>query len=320
MRNLLAPLALGGLLMLSALSHAAQSAPDALRIGYQKGSVSMVLAKSHQLLEQRYPSTKISWVEFPAGPQMLEALNVGSIDIGSTGDIPPIFAQAAGADLVYVGAEPPKPKAEVILVAENSPIKNVAQLKGHKVAFQRGSSSHNLLLRALQQAGLTFNDIQAVYLAPADARAAFQQGNVDAWAIWDPYYSAALQQGGARVLKDGTDLKQTGSFYLASRPYAQKNGAFIEGVLQTFSQADALTLSQRAQSITLLAKIMGLPEAVIASYLDHRPPTTITPVSAETAARQQQTADLFYENKLVPKKVDIRARIWQPAALQGAKS
>ncbi len=75
---------------------------------------------------------------------MLEALNVGSIDLGSTGDIPPIFAQAAGADLVYVGVEPPKPKAEVILVAENSPIKTVADLKGHKVAFQKGSSSHNL--------------------------------------------------------------------------------------------------------------------------------------------------------------------------------
>lgn len=320
MHNLFRTIALGGLLTLSALSHAAQSAPDALRIGYQKGSVSMVLAKSHQLLEKRYPNTNISWVEFPAGPQMLEALNVGSIDLGSTGDIPPIFAQAAGADLVYVGSEPPKPKAEVILVAENSPIKTVAELKGRKVAFQKGSSSHNLLLRTLQQAGLKFSDIQPVYLAPADARAAFQQGNVDAWAIWDPYYSAALQQASARVLKDGTDLKQTGSFYLASRPYAEKNGAFISGVLDTFSQADALTLSQRPQSITLLAKTMGLPEAVIASYLDHRPPTTITPVSSETAARQQQTADLFYENKLVPKKVDIRTRIWLPATAQGAKS
>ena len=236
----------------------------------------------------------------------MEALNVGSIDIGSTGDIPPIFAQAAGADLVYIGAEPPKPKAEVILVAQGSPIHNVAELKGKKVAFQKGSSSHNLLLRALQLAGLKFSDIQPVYLAPADARAAFQQGNVDAWAIW--------------VLTDGTDLKQTGSFYLASRPYAERNGAFIEGVLDTFTQADALTHSQRAQSITLLAKTMGLPEAVIASYLDHRPPTAVTPVSAETAARQQQTADLFYENKLVPKKVDIRARIWQPTATQGAKS
>ena len=250
---------------------------------------------------------------------MLEALNVGSIDLGSTGDIPPIFAQAAGADLVYVGVEPPKPKAEVILVPENSPIKTVADLKGHKVAFQKGSSSHNLLLRALQQAGLKFTDIQATYLTPADARAAFQQGNVDAWAIWDPYYSAALLQGGVRVLKDGTDLKQTGSFYLAARPYAEKNGSFIQGVLDTFSQADALTISQREQSITLLAKTMGLPEPVIATYLDHRPPTTITPVSASVATLQQQTADLFYDNRLVPKKIDIRQRIWQPTQQEGAK-
>ncbi|MRS13693.1 aliphatic sulfonate ABC transporter substrate-binding protein [Enterobacteriaceae bacterium RIT691] len=318
-RPSLRTLALSGLLTLSAWSHAAESAPDALRIGYQKGSVSMVLAKSHQLLEQRYPNTTFSWIEFPAGPQMLEALNVGSIDLGSTGDIPPIFAQAAGADLVYVGAEPPKPKAEVILVPENSPIKSVADLKGHKVAFQKGSSSHNLLLRALQQAGLNFTDIQPAYLTPADARAAFQQGNVDAWAIWDPYYSAALLQGKVRVLKDGSDLKQTGSFYLASRPYAEKYGLFVQNVLQTFSQADALTLSQPQQSTELLAKTMGLPEAVIASYLSHRPPTAITPVSEETARRQQQTADLFYANHLVPKKVDIQSRIWQPTA-QGAKS
>lgn len=159
------------------------------------------------------------------------------------------------------------------------------------------------LLRALRQAGLKFTDIQPTYLTPADARAAFQQGNVDAWAIWDPYYSAALLQGGVRVLKDGTDLNQTGSFYLAARPYAEKNGAFIQGVLATFSEADALTRSQREQSIALLAKTMGLPAPVIASYLDHRPPTTIKPVSAEVAALQQQTADLFYENRLVPKKL-----------------
>ena len=120
-----------------------------------------------------------------------------------------------------------------------------------------------------------------------------------------------------RVLKDGTDLNQTGSFYLAARPYAEKNGAFIQGVLATFSEADALTRSQREQSIALLAKTMGLPAPVIASYLDHRPPTTIKPVSAEVAALQQQTADLFYENRLVPKKVDIRQRIWQPTQLEG---
>lgn len=310
-----------GLISLSATVTAAEPAPKQLRIGYQKGSVSMVLAKSHQYLEQRYPQTTFSWVEFPAGPQLLEALNVGSIDLGSTGDIPPIFAQAAGADLVYVGSEPAKPKAEVILVPQESPLRSVADLKGHKVAFQKGSSSHNLVLRALQKAGLKFTDIQPAYLSPADARAAFQQGNVDAWAIWDPYYSAALIHGGVRGLTDGSQLNQTGSFYLASRPFAEQNGEFLQNVLKTFSDADDLTRTQRAQSVVLLAKTMGLPEPVIASYFDHRPPTEITPVSAATAEKQQRTADLFYDNHLVPKKVDIRTRIWQPAgAAKGDKS
>lgn len=306
----------GLLLTLFALSAQAVDAPQQLRIGYQKGSVSMVLAKSHKLLEQRFPHTQIKWVEFPAGPQMLEALNVDSIDLGSTGDIPPLFAQAAGADLLYVGSEPPKPQAEVILVPKDSPIKSVADLKGHKVAFQKGSSSHNLLLRALEQAGLSFKDIQPTYLTPADARAAFQQGDVDAWAIWDPYYSAALLQGNVRVLVDGSKLNQTGSFYLATRKYTEANGAFVQQVLQGFSDADALTRSQRDQSIDLLAQAMGLPKPVIASYLDHRPPTTITPVSAHTAQAQQQTADLFYANHLMPVKVTIADRIWHPQSAQ----
>ncbi len=304
------------LLSISTTLQAASQDPEAIRIGYQKGSVSMVLAKSHQLLEQRYPHTQIRWIEFPAGPQMLEALNVGSIDLGSTGDIPPLFAQAAGADLLYVGSEPPKPRAEVILVADNSPIKKVADLKGRKVALQKGSSSHNLLLRALQQAGLSFKDIQPVWLTPADARAAFQQGNVDAWTIWDPYYSAALQQGHVRVLTDGSALNLTGSFYLATRSYAEAHGEFIQSVLDIFSQADALTQSQRAESVRLLAQSMGLPESVIDSYLDHRPPTRITPVSETTVQAQQHTADLFYQNHLLPVKLDVTSHIWRGATVE----
>ncbi|MDL4913408.1 MAG: sulfonate ABC transporter substrate-binding protein [Enterobacterales bacterium endosymbiont of Blomia tropicalis] len=300
------------LLLLGSQAQAAEAEPTQFRVGYQKGSVSMVLAKTHQMLEQRFPHTKIQWIEFPAGPQMLEALNINSIDFGSTGDIPPLFAQAAGADLLYVGSEPPKPKAEVILVAKNSPLKSVADLKGKKVAFQKGSSSHNLLLRALKQAGLNFTDIQPVYLTPADARAAFQQGDVDAWVIWDPYYSAALLQGNVRVLADGSKLNQTGSFYLATRKFTEAHGDFIQNVLKIFSDADALTVSQRQQSIELLAKAMGLPEPVIASYLDHRPPSTITTVSAKTAAAQQQTADLFYASHLMPVKVSINDRLWHP--------
>jgi len=306
---------LQGLLLLIWSATAFASDPATFRIGYQKGSVSMVLAKSHHMLEQRFPNTRIQWVEFPAGPQMLEALNIGSIDLGSTGDIPPLFAQAAGADLLYVGAEPPKPLAEVILVPKSSPLQQVSDLKGKKVAFQKGSSSHNLLLRALEQAGLSFTDIKPIYLTPADARAPFQQGDVDAWAIWDPYYSAVLLQGNARVLADGSKLKQSGSFYLATRSFTEAHGDFVQQVLATFSQADALTLSHRDESIDLLAQAMGLPKPVLASYLDHRPPTSISLVSEKTAQLQQQTADLFYQNHLMPVKVSVADRIWHgPAA------
>ncbi|MBN3261857.1 sulfonate ABC transporter substrate-binding protein [Pectobacterium brasiliense] len=296
LRQLPAILAASALLLVSA-ADAQDSEPTQLRVGYQKGSVSLVLAKSHQLLEKQFPNTKISWVEFPAGPQMLEALNVGSIDLGGTGDIPPIFAQA-----------------EVILVREDSPVKTVADLKGRKVAFQKGSSAHNTLLRALQRDGLKFTDIKPTYLTPADARAAFQQGNVDAWAIWDPYYSAALLEGGVRVLIDSSGLEKTGSFYLAGRPYAEAHGTFIRQVLDVLTKADALTISDRAQSVTLLANAVGLPEKVIETALDHRPPTTVEPLDAATIKAQQSTADLFYENRLVPVKVNIAERVWRPQA------
>ncbi|MCD5995909.1 sulfonate ABC transporter substrate-binding protein [Pseudomonas sp. CDFA 602] len=289
---------------------AAASEPDTLRIGYQKGSITLVLAKEHGLLEKRFANTNIKWIEFPAGPQMLEALNIGSLDIASTGDIPPIFAQVAGADLVYIGAEPSKPQAETILVRNESPLHSVAELKGRKVAFQKGSSAHNVVLRVLNKAGLTLKDIQPIYLTPADARAAFENGSVDAWAIWDPYYSIALNEGHSRLLANGEGLGLSGPFYTARRAFAEGNGLFIQQVLDELTAADALTRSQRTESIQILARSMGLSEAVITQYLDHRPASPSLPITPDIVRAQQATADLFYENHLVPKRVDIQQAVW----------
>jgi len=299
-------------------AQAEEKDPAVFHIAIQKGSIGLILAQSHHLLEKRFPNTKITWDQFPAGPQILEALNVGSIDFGGTGDLPPLFAQAAGADLLYVGYQPPQPKAEVILVPENSPIKTVADLKGHTVAFQKGSSSNNFVLRALQNAGLKFTDIKPINLAPSDALAAFQQHDVDAWAIWDPYYSAAFNHGGARVLLDGTTLNQTGAFYLAPRKFTEAHPQFISEVLQVLTQANGLIKTEQQQSIQLLAKSTGLPEKVIATYFTHLPDDeTIRPVDDKTEKLQQATADLFYANHLLPKPVEIKDRIWHaPAAAQ----
>ncbi|MFW3898781.1 sulfonate ABC transporter substrate-binding protein [Pseudomonas bharatica] len=297
---------LGAGLALLGLATAAVADPQELRIGYQKGSIALVLAKEHGLLEKRFARTKVQWIEFPAGPQMLEALNIGSLDVGSTGDIPPLFAQAAGADLVYIGAEPAKPSAEVILVRNDSALKQVADLKGRKVALQKGSSSHNLVLRALNKAGLGFKDIQPVYLTPADARAAFEHGSVDAWAVWDPYVSLALSEGHSRKLADGQGLGLSGPIYTARRAYAAENGEFIHSLLDQLTAAEELTRSDRAGSLKVLSASMGLPEAVVASYVDNRPPSPVLPITDAVIAAQQATADLFYENRLLPKRLEVK--------------
>lgn len=283
--------------------------PARLRLGYQKGSIALVLAKEHRLLERAYPEVTLDWLEFAAGPQMLEALNLGRLDVASTGDLPPLFAQAAGADLVYIGAEPAKPKAETLLVPANSPLLRVAELKGKRIGLQKGSSSHNLVLRLLQREGLAFSDIQPVYLAPADANAAFSQGSLDAWAIWDPYAALVLHQGQARLLADGTGLGLNGPLYTARRDYARAHGAFLNDLLAQLSQAEALTRSDREGSLDILVRLMGLDRQVVADYLDHRPPSPIGPITPEILAAQQRTADLFVSNGLLPRKVEVRAAI-----------
>ena len=166
------------------LSLPALAAERELRIGIQKYG-SLVLLKERGLLEQRLgpKGWKITWTEFPGGPQLLEALNVGAIDLGTTGEAPPIFAQAAGAPLLYVGYEPPAPAGEAILVPSGSPIADVADLKGKNVALNKGSNVHYLLVKALEKAGLKYEDVQTVFLNPSDARAAFERGSVDAWVI-----------------------------------------------------------------------------------------------------------------------------------------
>jgi sulfonate transport system substrate-binding protein len=203
--------ALAALLALPFLGAVPADASDkTVRIGYQKYGT-LVLLKGKGLLEEKLEKIgyTVTWTEFPAGPQLLEALNVGAVDFGTTGETPPIFAQAAGAPLIYIAHEPPAARGEAILVPKDSPIKTVADLKGKTVTLNKGSNVHYLLVKALEEAGLRYSDIKTSFLPPADARAAFEQGAVDAWVIWDPFQAAAEVAIEARELRNGEALLRT---------------------------------------------------------------------------------------------------------------
>jgi len=295
------------------------ASPKELRIGYQKYGT-LVILKAKGTLEQRLAplGVNVKWTEFPFGPPLLEAINVGSIDLGTVGEAPPIFALAAGADLVYVGNEPPAPAAEGILVPKDSPLKTVADLKGKKVAFAKGSNVNYFVVKVLESAGLKFSDIQPVHLAPADARAAFERGSVDAWGIWDPYLAAGQTQLGARVLADGRGVVNNYQFYLASRAYAEKHPEIVRIVVEELAKVDEWGKNNPKEVAALLAPQIGLDVAT-AEIAANRYSYGVKPVTDAVLADQQKVADTFYELKLIPRKINVRDAAWDPARAKVAR-
>ena len=226
----------------------AQGRNDTLRIGYQRSSTLIALLKANGELEKALTplGIKISWHEFTSGLPLLEALNLNNIDFSAdVADTVPLFAQAAGAKIVHVADEAPSPTAQAILVATDSPIKSLADLKGKRVAVTKGAGSHYLLIVALRSAGLSFKDITPAYLPPADGRAAFVSKNVDAWVAWDPFLTSAQRQSGARVLSDGTNLATYKRYYLASESYVQNRSEVLKTIFTKLDETGVAVAHHR---------------------------------------------------------------------------
>jgi sulfonate transport system substrate-binding protein len=305
---------LEGAAILTACAAAPVLADDGrtLSIGFQKGGGLLVLLKAQGSLEKSFGAQgwRVEWHEFPAGPQLLEAMDAGSIDFGYTGAPPPIFAQAAGKDLVYVGAEPNSPTAEAIVVKPGSPVASLADLKGKRVAVQKGSSANFLLVAALEKAGVSFADIEPTYLPPADARAAFESDRVDAWSIWDPYLAAVQASLKVRVLADYTNILKTNSFYEASRKFSTLHPKELGVVLAELAKTGAWAQANPHPVAELLAPQVGLPVEVVEVW-QRRTRYGVQPVDATLIAGQQKVADTFLEHKLIPRKIEVASAIWR---------
>jgi sulfonate transport system substrate-binding protein len=292
--------------ILAVVSNSVEAADKTVRVGFQKYGAFLLL-KARGLLEKNLAPLgySVSWTEFPGGPQLLEALNVGALDFGITGEAPPIFAQAAGAPLVYVGNEPPAPRAEAILVPKDSPLHNVADLKGKKIALNKGSNVHYLLVKALEKAGLKYSEVNAVFLAPAHARAAFEHGSVDAWVIWDPFQAAAELTLEARTLANGEGgVAANRQFYLGEQKFVSANQPAVEAILASIKEIDDRAKDNTDQAANELSPQVGIPAPILKLALS-RQSWGVRPITADVAADQQKIADAFLALGLIPKPVKI---------------
>jgi sulfonate transport system substrate-binding protein len=302
---------LAAALFMTLVTSAVAQTPRTIRIGYQKYGT-LVFEKARGTLEKKLAplGVTITWTEFLGGPALLEAMGADSLDFGITGDAPPIFAQAAGVPLVYVGVEPPSPHGEAIIVPQDSSIRTVADLKGHRIALNKGSNVHNLLVRVLAANGMSISDVQPVYLKPSDARAAFENGSVDAWAQWDPYLAAAQTALKTRTIADGVGaggrvVDENREFFLAARPFAQANPDVLKLLMTDLAETEAYAAGHHAEVVAALAPAMRMDPAAVKRAID-RLSFGVLPIDDRIIASQQDIADTFAGLHLIPGKIDLR--------------
>lgn len=288
-----------------------------VRIGWQKGVFNEAIVKAQGDLERSLNArgVEVEWIEFQVGPPMMEALNVGSLDIAAAANTPPIFAQVAGADFVYIAAESPTPGDQQILVRKSSTIKSAADLKGRKVAIPKGSMAHYMVIKYLESNGLQFSDIEPLYLSPADGRAALESGAADAWAAFDPLMAGAEKGGAVRVLVNGFQNRVNNrQMYFARRAFAEKNPKLIGDLLAEIEKTSVLAFGKTREVAQKYAAAVGLDPATFEIVLErNKVDRIISPLDASIIAEQQALADTFYRLKIVPKRVDVTQAVWKPA-------
>jgi sulfonate transport system substrate-binding protein len=276
-----------------------------LHVGDQVNISKTLLETSGQIEGTPY---NIEWTSFAAGPPLLEAINAGAVDIGGVGDTPPIFAQAGGTDFKIVAASARANEGQsssAIVVPDGSDIESLADLAGKKVAFTQGSAAHYLLLRALEEGDLAYDDIKPAPLLPPDALAAFTGGDVDAWAVWDPFVALAEEQG-AKIIASGADLVPGFGFQVA-RTGALDDPAVSEAIgdyLERLSAASKWAVDHRDEWAAKYAELTGLSEDVVAKTLE-RFQSVYLPITDDVIASQQEEADLFTEEGLIPKAIVV---------------
>ncbi|WP_247875843.1 aliphatic sulfonate ABC transporter substrate-binding protein [Azospirillum sp. TSH100] len=284
-----------------------------LPIGYQKFGTSGIL-KMRGAVEQRLAAHgyRVTWTEFVSGPQMMDALGSMQVEFVATGEAPPVFAQAAGVPLVYVGYDPPAPNAEALLVRRDSPFRSTADLRGRTVALHTGSNVHYFLLRALQAYGLTLDDVRIVHMQPAAALEALLDEMVDAWAIWDPLLSSAQIRDDTRVLTDGSGLVPNHQFYLANQSFADRNPEAVAILLDEVGKAGEYAARHAAEAARTMTRDLGIAAPALELAFS-RLTYGALPLDDRAVRRQQAVADSFHASGLLKASISVREAVWSGA-------
>lgn len=291
------------LILLSLAALAPARAQETLRVGDQRGNARALMEAAGVLDGLPY---RLEWSEFPAAAPLLEALNAGAIDAGGVGDAPFTFAAAAGVPVKAFLAFRNRQDGLAILVRPDSALRSVKDLQGKRIATNRGSIGHQVVLAALEEAGLPADSVQFRFLPPADAKLALTSGAVDAWSTWEPYTSAAELAGLVRVVRDGNGITPGLSYAVANEAALKTKRALLADYAARLAKARAWALTDPAPYAAAWSRLIGLPEAVPLRWFG-RAAYRAVPIDASVIADEQRSIDLYVRAGLIPKARAPRA-------------
>ena len=156
----------------------------------------------------------------------------------------------------------------------------------------------------LQKNGLKYSDVQPIFLPPADARAAFEKGAIDAWIIWDPFLAAAQKTLEARLLADASGIVNNRAYYFTSRDFATQNAEVLKIAIEEINAIDTWASKNQTAAASELSTVLGLDKSITELYLSRSAYGT-APITHAILTEQQVIADTFFELKLIPKKLNL---------------
>ncbi|VXD14520.1 ABC-transporter substrate-binding protein [Planktothrix paucivesiculata PCC 9631] len=287
-----------------------------LKIGYPEGMTNFEVLRSQALLEERLRpfGLIVTWTSFLSASALIEALSNGTIDFCGGGGTASIFSQAADHVFVRVAKEKyTAPKGQAILVPEDSPIQTLADLKGKKIAFDKGSSAHYILIRALRKVGLDFSDIDPIYLTQPQALPLFRQGEVDAWVVWVPYTpTQARSSYPGRSIADLESIfgdrasLEVPTYYYAVPELVRDYPDLLKVILEEVNEAGAWAKKQELEAAQRLLDQHEIDPFILETLQKRSAERAIIPIDEQSLDALQHQANLFRDLDLIPERVNVK--------------
>lgn len=285
--------------------------------GVIRGLTTSNLAKENGSLDKELSAIgdKLVW-RGPYSTTPYDGLSAAQVDITFTTSTNAAAAASGNTKFVIFAYQEPDLDGEGVWAKKDAGIRTLADLKGKRIATDRGGSGHHVLLKALQKAGLTTKDVKISYFDPADALAAFNGGQVDALATWRIFGASAESKGGGVKIASGRDVgSENLLIYVAREAFAKEHPKALKAVFTALASSAAQSAKDPAATARLWETLGKLSpdEAKIFVSPASRP---LLPVTAALLPTLENAADLFVKNKVVPRVPDYRPLIFDVNAVK----